>query len=275
MERHNCRAEQHKIYHSFHEQRDNLIISMHAVQITDLTLFLGESELLSNINVCIHEGQFLAILGPNGGGKSTLLKVILGLLKPSSGTIKIFGRAPETVPPSWIGYVPQVKTFDRSFPAVAMELVVTGLRGTWVRKISLVEKETARQALDLVGAAHLADRPIGSLSGGELQRIYLARSLARKPRLVLLDEPATGIDQLGETDFYSLLEKYHQQSQATIIMVTHDWEVASRHAGEAMLLNRRLISYGPTGETLCEECLAKAYEGSGKVLPMAGGTKHA
>ena len=233
---------------------------MHAVQITDLTLQLGETEALTDINCCIREGQFLAILGPNGAGKSSLLKVILGLFKPSSGRVQIFERSPHEVPHQWIGYVPQVKTFDRSFPAIVLELVVTGLRGTWMRRISASERQTALAALQMVGASHLAERTIGSLSGGELQRIYLARSFARRPKIVLLDEPATGIDQMGESDFYSVLQKYHRDTGSTIIMVTHDLEMASRHAGAAMLLNRRLISYGPTGETLCEECLKKAYE---------------
>jgi len=232
---------------------------MHAAQITKLFLQLGETEALTDINCCIQEGQFVAIVGPNGAGKSTLLKIILGLYEPTSGTVKIFDRRPKDVPSKWIGYVPQIKTFDRTFPAIALELVVTGLRGTWVRKITNIERDTAIQALDLVSAAHLADRSIGSLSGGELQRIYLARSLARRPRLVLLDEPATGIDVLGESDLYSVLEAYRNEAKATMIMVTHDWEVASRHAGQAMILNRKLISYGPTGETLCEECLQKAY----------------
>jgi zinc transport system ATP-binding protein len=245
---------------------------MHAIQITNLTLYLGETEALQNINCCIHEGQFLAILGPNGAGKSTLLKVILGLFKPTRGTVRIFERAPEDIPPGWIGYVPQIKTFDRSFPAIVLELVVTGLRNAWVRKITASEKEKAQQALELIGAGHLAERTIGSLSGGELQRTYLARSLVRNPRIILLDEPATGIDLLGESDLYNVLKKYRQDTGATIIMVTHDLEMASQHAGDAMILNKRLVSYGPTGETLCEDCLQKAYlEGSSRTISGIGG----
>ena len=232
---------------------------MHAVQTSDLTIHLGEVEALSGVSSCIQEGEFVAILGPNGAGKSTLLKVLLGLLRPDAGRVQVFERPPEKVPFDWIGYVPQVKTLDRSFPAIVFELVVTGLRHSWVRRLRAADKEKSREALELVGAAHLAQRPIGSLSGGELQRVYLARSLVRRPRLILLDEPVTGIDTLGESDFYRILGGYRHVTNATILMVTHDWEVASRHAHRVMVLNHRIISFGPPAEALCEECLRQAY----------------
>lgn len=232
---------------------------MHAVQTSDLTIHLGEIEALSSVSSCIQEGEFVAILGPNGAGKSTLLKVILGLLHPDAGEVRVFERAPEKVPSDWIGYVPQIKTLDRSFPAIVMELVITGLRHSWTRRLWPADKKKALEALEMVGAAHLAQRAIGSLSGGELQRVYLARSLVRRPRLILLDEPVTGIDTLGESDFYRILGGYRHVTKATILMVTHDWEVASRHAQRVMVLNHRIISFGPPSEALCEECLRQAY----------------
>jgi zinc transport system ATP-binding protein len=249
---------------------------MHAVQTSNLSLFLGEIEALSDITCCIQEGEFVAILGPNGAGKSTLLKVLLGLLRPDSGTVLVFEKPPEKVPPDWIGYVPQVKTLDRSFPAIALELVVTGLRHTWVRWLRPVDRRKASEALAMVGADHLAQRSIGSLSGGELQRVYLARSLARRPRLVLLDEPVTGIDTLGESDFYRILEGYRHVTNATVLMVTHDWEVASRHAKRVMVINHRLISFGTPAEALCEECLRQAY-GEPAFTPLLNsrGNRHA
>ncbi|MDH5297625.1 MAG: metal ABC transporter ATP-binding protein [Desulfobulbaceae bacterium] len=232
---------------------------MHAVHTHNLSLFLGESEALANISCCIQEGEFVAVLGPNGAGKSTFLKVLLGVLEPSAGTVRVFDQAPRQVDPGWIGYVPQAKTLDRNFPALATELVITGLHRTWVRRIRATDRNAALEALEMVGAAHLADRPVGALSGGELQRIYLARSLVRKPRLILLDEPATGIDTVGEVDFYRLLERYRTDQKATIILVTHDWEVASHHACRVMVLNHRLIGFGKPGEAMCEECLESAY----------------
>ncbi|MEJ2031793.1 MAG: ABC transporter ATP-binding protein [Deltaproteobacteria bacterium] len=232
---------------------------MHAVQTSDLTIHLGEVEALSGVSCCIQEGEFVAILGPNGAGKSTLLKVLLGLLRPDAGEVLVFERAPEKVPSDWIGYVPQIKTLDRSFPAIVLELVITGLRHSWARRLRQADKKKALETLELVGAVHLAQRAIGSLSGGELQRVYLARSLVRHPRLILLDEPVTGIDTLGESDFYHILGGYRHVTKATILMVTHDWEVASRHAQRVMVLNHRIISFGPPAEALCEECLRQAY----------------
>ena len=232
---------------------------MHAIHTHNLSLSLGESQALANISCCIKEGEFVAVLGPNGAGKSTFLKVLLGVLEPSAGNVRVFEKKPREISPEWIGYVPQAKTLDRNFPALATELVVTGLRRTWLRCISAADRKAAREALEMVGAAHLADRPLGRLSGGELQRIYLARSLARKPRLILLDEPATGINTVGETDFYQLLDRYRNAQNATILMVTHNQDVASRYADRVMVLNRRLFGFGTPEETMCEECLQSAY----------------
>ncbi len=232
---------------------------MNAINSENLSLTIEGNEVLSDITCQVHEGEFVAVLGPNGAGKSMFLKVLLGLVRPDSGKVTVFGRKPEKVPPEWIGYVPQVKTLDSSFPALAIELVVTGLNHTWQRWISSTAKEAAIAALSEVGAAHLADRPIGALSGGELQRVYLARSFVRKPRLVLLDEPVTGVDTVGEKSFYSLLDDFRHKNKATIIMVTHDWEVATHNACHVMVLNRRLISFGTPAEALCDDCLKRAY----------------
>ncbi len=251
---------------------------MHAVHTQNLSIFLGESQALTNISCCIKEGEFVAILGPNGAGKSTFLKVLLGVLEPSGGNVQIFEQSPRKVNPEWIGYVPQAKTLDRNFPALATELVVTGMHRTWLRRISGADRAAARDALKMVGADHLANRPLSKLSGGELQRIYLARSLARKPRLILLDEPATGIDTVGETDFYRLLDSYRHKHNATILMITHNQEVASQHADRVMVLNRRLFGFGTPAETMCDECLHSAYstENQNSNIPdLRTGANHA
>ncbi len=219
---------------------------------------MGDADILQNINFDLDAGEILAIVGPNGAGKSTLIKVALGLIQPQKGHAAIFGKnAGES--PERIGYVPQLKTFDRTFPARSVELVVSGLRQSWPARVKHSERVAAQQALADVGAPQLIDRPLARLSGGELQRVYLARSLIRQPDIILLDEPATGVDFLAEHDLYDLLERYQKQTGATIVMITHDLAAARYHASRVVVLNRIVHGYGKPAEVLCKEYLQKAY----------------
>jgi zinc transport system ATP-binding protein len=223
-----------------------------------VTVTFNEVEALDDVSFDLAEGEFLAIVGPNGAGKSTLIKVALGLITPQRGHAALFGedagRHPER-----IGYVPQLKTFDRSFPATALELVVSGLRRVWPGRLRPHERDAALRTLEQVGATHLAKRTLSRLSGGELQRAFLARALVRRPSLVLLDEPATGVDFLAEHDLYDLLERYQTETGATVAMITHDLSAARYHATKVAVLNRQLHGFGPPEEVLCESCLKEAY----------------
>jgi len=230
-----------------------------AVEVTDLWVKFGDHVALSELELQVPRNSFVAIVGPNGAGKSTFLKVLLGLIPPTSGEVKIFGKSPRQVDPNLIGYVPQFKTMDRSFPAVSIELVYTGLSRKWPWRLSKDARSRACQALNQVGASHLANRPIGKLSGGELQRVCLARSIVRQPRLLMLDEPATGIDAVGEEDMYRMLEAYQNESGATVLMITHDWHAVTHHADYVLLLNRRQISFGSPNQALQEDHLRMAY----------------
>ena len=229
-----------------------------AIHVHDVSVRLGDALVLDRVGFDLGAGHFLAIVGPNGAGKSTLVKVALGLLRPQRGHAAVFGADAGDVPDR-IGYVPQLKTFDRSFPATAVELVVTGLRRSWPARPSRAERDRAVSALADVGASGLADRGLPRLSGGELQRVYLARALVREPDLVLLDEPATGVDYLAEHDLYDLLERYQARSGATVAMVTHDLAAARYHASRVLVLNRRLHGFGLPADVLCEACLQEAY----------------
>ncbi len=229
-----------------------------ALHIHHVSVRFGEVEALQDVSFDLSKGEFLAVVGPNGAGKSTLIKVALGLIKPAKGHAALFG-ADAGRHPERIGYVPQLKTFDRSFPATALELVVSGLRRRWPARIKREEREKARAALAQVGAEALLSRPLAKLSGGELQRAFLARALVRKPDIVLLDEPATGVDFLAEHDLYDLLERYQTETGATIAMITHDLSAARYHASKVVVLNRRLHGFGSPQEVLCERCLKDAY----------------
>jgi zinc transport system ATP-binding protein len=229
-----------------------------ALELDKLGVRFGDFTALEGVSFALPEGAFMALVGPNGAGKSTLIRTLLGLVTPSSGSVKVLGGKPGTQP-EHIGYVPQIKTFDRSFPAMALELVLTGVRRSWPGLWRAGQREQALAALESVGAAHLAHQSVGRLSGGQLQRVYLARAIVRRPKLILLDEPATGIDTLGEKDLYGLLERYRSESGATLVMITHDWDVARYHASFVAVLNRSLFGCGHPETALCEDCLARAY----------------
>lgn len=234
----------------------------------------GEHRALDNITFEAHGGDFVAVVGPNGAGKTTLMKVLLGLQTPDNGIARIFGQKPQSVDPGVVGYVPQIKTLDRTFPAEAIELVVSGLHEQWPFRIAAEERERALDALEHVHAQDLADRALAKLSGGELQRVYLARSLIRTPRVVILDEPATGVDVVGATDLYELLDDYQEEHQATVLMVTHDWNAAYHHATHVLLLDRRQVGYGPPQTALKEECLREAFGHIGHAHAMMIGDRH-
>ena len=245
-----------------------------AVSVSDLTVRFGDHRVLDDITFEAHQGDFVAVVGPNGAGKTTLLKVLLGLASPDNGIARIFGKPPRESDPGVVGYVPQIKTLDRSFPAQSVELVVSGLYEHWPFSLSEEDRERALDALRHVDAEDLAERALSRLSGGELQRVYLARSLIRTPRVVILDEPATGIDVVGSTDLYELLDDYQETHQATVLMVTHDWNAAYHHATHVLLLDGRQVGYGPPETALKEECLREAFGHIGHAHAMMIGDRH-
>ena len=241
-----------------------------ALHLHHVTVRLGEAEVLRDVTLELPRGRFLAVIGPNGAGKSTLVKVALGLIPPDGGRATVFGRPAGAAAVS-VGYVPQLKTFDRSFPATALELVVSGLRRSWPARVRAEERERARGSLARVGGERLLGRPLARLSGGELQRAFLARALVRSPDLVVLDEPATGVDVLAEQDLHELLDGYQADRGATIVMVTHDLAAARHHASDVLVLNRIAYGFGPPEDVLTGPCLERAYghagHAHGPVLP--------
>lgn len=176
---------------------------------------------LQDVNFDIYEKEFVGIFGPNGGGKTTLLKLILGMLQPHRGAIHLFGHPPKEMR-HLIGYVPQAMRFDRDFPISVLEVVLMGMlrKLTWWGKYPAEEKEKALHTLEQVGLAHKAKASFGTLSGGEAQRVLIARAIVDSPKLLLLDEPTASVDPLAEQGIYELLVKLNQAT--TILIVTHD-----------------------------------------------------
>lgn len=246
-------------------------MSVSAVATSGLSVRFGAHVVLEDITFEAGTGDFVAIVGPNGAGKTTLLRVLLGLVEPTAGQVRVSGHSPSGATSGLIGYVPQVKTLDRTFPARAIDLVLTALRGRWPFSIQSTERDRAMEVLGRVGGQDLADRPLGELSGGELQRVYLARSLIRKPKLILLDEPATGVDVAGTSDLYEVLEEEQAARGTTVLMVTHDWNAAYHHASHVLLIDGRQVSYGPPSSALSEESLRQAFGHIGHAHAMLMG----
>lgn len=209
------------------------------VTLNDVSVSIGGTKILEKLSLKVFEKEFFGIVGPNGGGKTTLLRVILGLQKLTAGKVKVFGRDP-AISRKRIGYVPQRLFFDRDFPITVSETVLMGRissRGLF-RGYGNEDKVMARHALETVGMAGLEKRQVGGLSGGELQRLLIARALVGQPELLLLDEPTASIDPEMKTSIYDLLDSLVKSM--TIIMVTHDTGAISQHVSRVACLNCRL-----------------------------------
>jgi zinc transport system ATP-binding protein len=198
---------------------------------------------LENVNLIVNQNDFLGIIGPNGGGKTTLLKVILGLVKPSRGNVKILGAAPEKNR-KFVGYVPQRSQFDRDFPVNIQDVVLMGRLGHTgcCKRYRDKDKMIVNDALEKVEMLDLRERQMGQLSGGERQRVYIARALVTEPKILLLDEPTASIDKPTQTEFYELLRNL--KKKLTIVLVTHDIGVISVYIDKIACLNRKLFYHG-------------------------------
>jgi zinc transport system ATP-binding protein len=220
------------------------------VDFQDVTFSYGAAPVLERVSLRVKEGEFLGIVGPNAGGKSTLLKLILGLLKPQSGRIQILGRQPLEVRQQ-LGYVPQYPSFSRDFPITVEQAVLlgrVGIRGkdSWFGALSpggytKADYLATRQALTEVEAADLANRQIGSLSGGQLQRMLLARALVAEPSILILDEPTANIDQRLESGIFDLLKRLNENM--TILVVSHDVGFISSYVTRVACINRTLVCH--------------------------------
>lgn len=226
-----------------------------AISVKDLCVNYGNYIALSDINLEIPEGIYLSILGPNGSGKSTFLRTIVGLNQEYTGKIEIYGKPISKIDPSMIGYVPQIKTLDRSFPAKAIELVLSGINHSWSIKPNKEAKTRAYSMLESLNSLEFADKRLSELSGGQLQKVYLARSLVRNPKILLLDEPATGVDFVCETNLNKIIGDYTKSNTITVLMVTHDWTSAFHHSSHILLLNKQQIYYGDKISAFTDENL--------------------
>jgi zinc transport system ATP-binding protein len=216
-----------------------------AIQIDNLSFSYGENLALEAVSFSVFDGEFSCLVGPNGGGKTTLLRLLLGLLKPQAGSIRLWGEAP------WrsreqVGYLPQHAQLDPHFPATVLDVVLMGrlkktdFWGTYSRE----DRKVARNMLDRVGLSDLEKRPIFALSGGQRQRVLIARALACQPRMLLLDEPTSNLDGHVEHELYELLKVLNKE--LTILIVSHDIGFVSKYVEKVICVNRK-VRIHPTG----------------------------
>jgi zinc transport system ATP-binding protein len=210
-------------------------------------------EVIKDVSLEIHKGDYVGIVGPNGGGKTTLLKLMLGLLKPNDGKVSLFGKDITTFKDwSKIGYVPQKTIVETNFPVTVEEVVAMGRYG----KIGLFhfpsakDKAKVHQSLKQVDMLDYKDRQISDLSGGQQQRVFIARALATEPEVIFLDEPTVGVDVKTQKQFYQLLRKLNKDLELTLVLVSHELDVVAHEATELVYINRTLEYYGDPDEFL-------------------------
>lgn len=232
------------------------------IEVSGLSFSYHDSPVLENVSLAIAEREFVAVIGPNGGGKTTLLKLLLGLLKPDRGTIRIFQGPPERAF-GRIGYVPQNVGVNKSFPICVLDVVLMGrLRHPGGARISKKDLAAAQKALEDLDMYDYRNRRIDDLSGGQKERVFIARALATEPDILFLDEPTAGLDTSGRNDLYNRLKDLNQIK--TILVVTHDMMVVSSHVTSVACVNRRLYYHGRPEVT--KEMMEMGYPGPVEVI---------
>jgi zinc transport system ATP-binding protein len=223
------------------------------IELDSVCFAYTHDEVIKDLSIQIHKGDYIGLIGPNGGGKTTLLKLMLGILKPTDGVVKLFGKE-ISIFKEWskIGYVSQKTYIDSHFPITAEEVVGMGRYGKrgLFHFPTREDKEKTLQALKLVDMIAYKDRQIGALSGGQQQRIFIARALATEPEVIFLDEPTVGVDVKTQKQFYELLRKLNRKLQLTLILGSHELDVVAHEATEIAYVNRTLEYYGDPDEFL-------------------------
>lgn len=242
-----------------------------AVLVRDLWVGYDGTPALEEVSFELPTGSLVGLAGPNGSGKSTLLRTLLGLVRPWRGRTEIFGRPVGRVRQR-VGYAPQAEVVDWDFPATVGEVVMMGRyrRVGLLRRPGAQDRGAVERGLALVGLEGLVGRQIGELSGGQQRRMLIARALAQETDLLLLDEPMVGLDATIQHDLLDLFEALRGEGK-TLLIATHDLSCVASCFDLTLLLNRRLVAFGPPGEILTPELLNEAYEEHLLLLPTEGG----
>ena len=228
-----------------------------AIAVRDLSFSYNSHHVLSDVSFDVAEGSYTGVIGPNGGGKTTLLKIVLGLIVPNSGAITVLSKAPqEARKRGAIGYVPQrAAQLEKRFPATVREVVQSGM----TTAMSKQQRDAVDTALEATGIADLKNRLIYELSGGQRQRVFIARCLVAEPRMLLLDEPVTCVDTPSRDRFYALLKQLNKERGITILFVTHDVDAIAKEVDQVLCINQKICCHASPKEFLQKHVLDELY----------------
>lgn len=245
----------------------------YCIEVENLNFSFDKNTVIEDVSFKIAQGQYTGLIGPNGGGKTTLVKILLGLLSQSSGAVRLFGESAATFTRRFlIGYVPQnASQAEFYFPATAHEIVRSGrtARVGLLRRFTKGDNAAIDNAMETAGVVDLKDRLIGKLSGGQRQRVFIARALAGDPKVLILDEPAVGVDMASKAHFYEFLHNLNKNSGITILFVTHDLGVIAKEVDTVLCLNTTLLCHSQPQELSQDRLVEIAY--GGKVTPVIHG----
>ena len=242
-------------------------MSVDAVRFENVSFAYGKTDVLKNVSLTVANGETVSVVGPNGGGKTTLLRLILGLETPGEGKVEVFGGGPEKARES-IGYMPQQMRYDSSFPISVFEVVLTGRMRSGHLFYGKEDRAAAHNALEGVGLADAAKRSFSELSGGMRQRTLIARALVSKPKLLLFDEPTSMIDAASSQSFLRTIESV--RGNCTVIIVSHDTGFVSKIVNRVILVNRT-VREGRLGASLGD--FGELYGGDVRVVENEGGAE--
>ena len=243
------------------------------IEVRNLTFGYNGAPVLRDVSLHLHRGQFAGLVGPSGAGKTSLLKLVLGVLQPTRGAALLDGAPIDGRQTGRIGYVPQLETVDWNFPVTVEQVVLMGRvrRGQWWPWHSASARRDAHALLARLEIDHLAGRHIRALSGGQQQRVFLARALIAQPDLLVLDEPTSGVDVRTAENILHLLAELNRQGM-TILLTTHDLNAAAAHVPWIICLNREVIAEGPPEEIFTEAVLSRTYQSDMLVIRHDGMT---
>ena len=244
-----------------------------ALDISGLGVVYDRKLVLEDVTLSVPRGAMVGIVGPNGGGKSTLLKAVLGLAPVGAGSVGTLGRPPGRHARRLVGYVPQREDVDWSFPVSAGDVVMMGRVPSMglFKRPSAGDREVVREALRTVGMEEKAEARIGELSGGQQQRVFLARALAQETEILMLDEPVSGVDAPSQHEIFDLLRKLQQKGK-TVVVTTHDLSCVAERFDLVLLLNKRVVAFGSPEEVFTPELLNETYQSHLMLLDIGGRT---